>query len=360
MLAAPRRRSPRSAAAWSSSALCGLGIAFMVAADLGLAPWSVLDQGLLRAHRSPSGRSASWSAQSCSWRGSRFESAPASARSSTSSSSAWTIDAALLVLDTPGSMVGRLAYLTIGVFLWGPGSGFYIGAGLGPGPRDGPATGLGWQRRRLDTSRANGARGQRPRRRLVAGRLGRPGDRRVCPHDRAQRSCSRRYVAASRWRDQVTRRLAEILRAGAVAGRGAGARSDVAPMSQASTAAAQPDLGDGPHDEALARPMSPATNTPSSDDIQLSDRATLPRPSRSTPSAPSSPSARGRRSPERAGRGRPAARRCPRSSGNGPRPSPPRGVAMRPRCCRAVPDERLRVDRCISRSPPSSCAEETW
>jgi uncharacterized membrane protein YczE len=28
--------------------LCGLGVAFMVAADLGLSPWAVLDQGLSR------------------------------------------------------------------------------------------------------------------------------------------------------------------------------------------------------------------------------------------------------------------------------------------------------------------------
>jgi uncharacterized membrane protein YczE len=53
-----------------------------------------------------------------------------------------TIDLALLVLDTPGSLAARLAYLAIGVFLWGPGTGLYIGAGLGPGPRDGLMTGL--------------------------------------------------------------------------------------------------------------------------------------------------------------------------------------------------------------------------
>ena len=38
-----RRRVPRLVA---GLVLCGLGIAFMVAADLGLAPWSVLDQGI--------------------------------------------------------------------------------------------------------------------------------------------------------------------------------------------------------------------------------------------------------------------------------------------------------------------------
>jgi uncharacterized membrane protein YczE len=51
-----------------------------------------------------------------------------------------TIDVA--VLDTPGSALERVAYLAVGVALWGPGSGLYIGAGLGPGPRDGLMTGL--------------------------------------------------------------------------------------------------------------------------------------------------------------------------------------------------------------------------
>jgi uncharacterized membrane protein YczE len=53
-----------------------------------------------------------------------------------------TIDLALLVLDTPATLAGRLGYLAFGVFLWGPGTGLYIGAGLGPGPRDGLMTGL--------------------------------------------------------------------------------------------------------------------------------------------------------------------------------------------------------------------------
>src|SRR2546423_12265792 len=36
----------------------------------------------------------------------------------------------------------RLTFLIVGTFLFGPGSGFYIGAGMGPGPRDGLMTAL--------------------------------------------------------------------------------------------------------------------------------------------------------------------------------------------------------------------------
>src|SRR3546814_18378427 len=39
-------------------------------------------------------------------------------------------------------MAARIAFLLFGIFLFGPGSGYYIGAGLGPGPRDGLMTGL--------------------------------------------------------------------------------------------------------------------------------------------------------------------------------------------------------------------------
>src|SRR3546814_10596877 len=39
-------------------------------------------------------------------------------------------------------MAARIAFLLFGIFLFGPGSGYYIGAGLGPGPRDGLMTRL--------------------------------------------------------------------------------------------------------------------------------------------------------------------------------------------------------------------------
>src|SRR3546814_14686297 len=39
-------------------------------------------------------------------------------------------------------MAARIAFLLFGIFLFGPGSGYYIGAGLGPRPRDGLMTGL--------------------------------------------------------------------------------------------------------------------------------------------------------------------------------------------------------------------------
>ena len=135
----PRERVPRLVA---GLVLCGLGIAFMVAADLGLAPWSVLDQGISDHTGIPIGTVsiivgalvlAAWIP---------LRERPGLGTVLNVVLIGTTIDLALLVLDTPGSLAARLAYLAIGVFLWGPGTGLYIGAGLGPGPRDGLMTGL--------------------------------------------------------------------------------------------------------------------------------------------------------------------------------------------------------------------------
>jgi uncharacterized membrane protein YczE len=52
------------------------------------------------------------------------------------------IDAVLSVVAEPAELATRWAFLLSGVMLVGLGSGLYIGAGLGPGPRDGVMTGL--------------------------------------------------------------------------------------------------------------------------------------------------------------------------------------------------------------------------
>jgi uncharacterized membrane protein YczE len=114
----------------------------MVAADLGLAPWSVLDQGISEHTGIPIGTVsiivgalvlAAWIP---------LRERPGLGTVLNVLLIGTTIDLALLVLDTPASLAGRLGYLALGVFLWGPGTGLYIGAGLGPGPRDGLMTGL--------------------------------------------------------------------------------------------------------------------------------------------------------------------------------------------------------------------------
>lgn len=64
-------------------------------------------------------------------------------------------DATLVLLDSPGSMAARTALLLSGVVLNALAGALYIGAQLGPGPRDGLMTGLvrrtGWSIRLVRT-----------------------------------------------------------------------------------------------------------------------------------------------------------------------------------------------------------------
>lgn len=135
----PRTRLPRLVA---GLVLCGLGVAFMVAADLGLSPWAVLDQGISERTGIPIGTVSILvgAVVLMCWLPLRERPGPGTVLNILLIG--LTIDAALLVLDTPDSTLARVGYLAVGVLLWGPGSGWYIGAGLGPGPRDGLMTGL--------------------------------------------------------------------------------------------------------------------------------------------------------------------------------------------------------------------------
>jgi uncharacterized membrane protein YczE len=135
----PRRRVPRLVA---GLVVLGLGIAFMVAADLGLAPWSVLDQGISRHTGIPIGTVSIIVGAVVLLAWIPLRERPGLGTVLNVVLIGVTIDIALLVLHTPASLAGRIAYLVLGVFLWGPGSGLYIGAALGPGPRDGLMTGL--------------------------------------------------------------------------------------------------------------------------------------------------------------------------------------------------------------------------
>ncbi|MEE3200826.1 MAG: hypothetical protein VX224_02035 [Candidatus Thermoplasmatota archaeon] len=53
-----------------------------------------------------------------------------------------TIEVLLPILPTPESLAMQLAQVVVGVIMIGIGSGLYLTANLGPGPRDGTMTGL--------------------------------------------------------------------------------------------------------------------------------------------------------------------------------------------------------------------------
>ena len=134
---------PRLARLLFGLTLFGLGLALMVIANLGLSPWDVLHQGISRQTGIPIGTVViiTGFAVLLLW-------IPLKERIGIGTIAnaiviGLVLDGALLVLpETLDSLAVRWLALLVGVVIVAIGSGFYIGAGLGPGPRDGLMTGL--------------------------------------------------------------------------------------------------------------------------------------------------------------------------------------------------------------------------
>ena len=122
--------------------LFGVGIALMVRADLGLAPWDVLHQGAAERSGLAIGTVTILTGAVVLLLWWPLRERPGLGTVLNVVVIGLVVDATLALVDVPGSTWGRLAFLALGVFMFGPGSGLYIGAGLGPGPRDGLMTGL--------------------------------------------------------------------------------------------------------------------------------------------------------------------------------------------------------------------------
>jgi uncharacterized membrane protein YczE len=122
--------------------LFGLSVAAMVRAGLGLDPWDVLHQGLSRH----SGIGLGWVVIGVSalvlllWLPLRQR--PGLGTVSNVVVVGLTAQAALAILPAPHPLAPRFALLLAGILANGAATGLYIGAGLGPGPRDGLMTGL--------------------------------------------------------------------------------------------------------------------------------------------------------------------------------------------------------------------------
>lgn len=122
--------------------LFGVSIALMLAAGLGVDSWDVLHQGL--ADRT--GISFGWVVNGASlailvaWVPLRQR--PGFGTVANALVVGLVADAALAVLPHPELLAWQIPMLLTGVAVNGLATGLYIGAGLGPGPRDGLMTGL--------------------------------------------------------------------------------------------------------------------------------------------------------------------------------------------------------------------------
>jgi len=117
----------------------------MVAADLGLGPWDVLHQGLSRLSGIPIGMTAILVGLVVLGLWFPLRERPGLGTLLNVLVIGLVIDLVLVWLVTPADLWLRWVMMLAGPVLFAIGSGFYIGAGLGPGPRDGVMTGLARQ-----------------------------------------------------------------------------------------------------------------------------------------------------------------------------------------------------------------------
>lgn len=120
----------------------GVSLALMVRARLGLGPWDVLHQGIAR-HL---GVQLGWVTIAMSglvllaWIPLRQR--PGLGTVSNAIIVGLIVNGALEALPAPGSLLWRAVWLAGGIGLNALATACYIGAGLGPGPRDGLMTGI--------------------------------------------------------------------------------------------------------------------------------------------------------------------------------------------------------------------------
>ena len=122
--------------------LYGVSSSLLVLADLGLDPWDVFHQGLSRTFGLAIGTWAIIVGVVVLLLWIPLHQRPGIGTVSNVVLVGLTMDVVLGHVHAPHGMTARVACLVCGVFLNGVATGAYIGAGLGPGPRDGLMTGL--------------------------------------------------------------------------------------------------------------------------------------------------------------------------------------------------------------------------
>ncbi|MET8906713.1 hypothetical protein [Micromonospora sp. NPDC004551] len=123
-------------------ALFGASVALMVRADLGLSSWDVLHQGLAGRTGLPLGWVVNGVALLVLLLWFPLRQRPGVGTLANVALVGLALDAVLAVLPPVSALPARIVLLLLGVLLNGVATGLYLGARLGPGPRDGLMTGL--------------------------------------------------------------------------------------------------------------------------------------------------------------------------------------------------------------------------
>ena len=137
-----RRMRLRLAQLYAGLLLYGVSSSLLVLAGLGLDPWDVFHQGLSRTFGLAIGTWAILIGVVVLVLWIPLRQRPGIGTLSNVVLVGGTMDVVLGLVHAPHAMAARVACLVCGVFLNGIATGAYIGAGLGPGPRDGLMTGF--------------------------------------------------------------------------------------------------------------------------------------------------------------------------------------------------------------------------
>jgi uncharacterized membrane protein YczE len=122
--------------------LLGASLAFLIRADLGLAPWDVLHQGLARMTGTTVGVMVVALSFVVLLAWIPLRQVPGFGTVANAVLVGVSLDLTMLVLGEADSMAWRVTLLVTGILLNSLATALYIGARLGPGPRDGLMTGL--------------------------------------------------------------------------------------------------------------------------------------------------------------------------------------------------------------------------
>src|SRR4051794_17539915 len=137
-----RKATLRGAALLVGLSGYGFSMAVMVRAGLGLDPWDVFHQGLARHTGMSIGVASAVVGVVVLLAWIPLRNRPGIGTIANVIVIAVTVDAGLVVLSAPESVPVRIALMLGAVLLNAVSTVLYVGAGLGPGPRDGLMTGL--------------------------------------------------------------------------------------------------------------------------------------------------------------------------------------------------------------------------
>ena len=137
-----RRGSVRGTALLIGLAGYGFSMAMMVRSELGLDPWDVFHQGLAMHTGMTIGIASAVVGVAVLLAWIPLRNRPGIGTIANVIVIAITVDLGLLLMQTPESMAARIAMMVGAVVLNAFSTVLYVGAGLGPGPRDGLMTGL--------------------------------------------------------------------------------------------------------------------------------------------------------------------------------------------------------------------------